>query len=127
MRIDKIRAIAGPNIYTHKPVLIARLFLEELTEKPSTEIEGFTDRQLKRDVLDDVREVCPFMKPLDESAPALARAAMLHKAGQASEQSFVAARDFAALLIGQLFEIDARDEHGPMAVDVRAGQSPDLV
>src|SRR4051812_35164530 len=44
MRIDKIRTIAGPNIYTHKPVLVARLFLEELTEKPSTAIPGFTDR-----------------------------------------------------------------------------------
>src|SRR5437868_2817538 len=44
MRIDKIRAIAGPNIYTHKPVLVARLFLEELTEKSSAEIPGFVDR-----------------------------------------------------------------------------------
>src|SRR5436853_3069311 len=47
MRIDKIRAISGPNIYTHKPVLIMRLFLEELTEKPSTEIPCFTDRLLR--------------------------------------------------------------------------------
>jgi cyanophycin synthetase len=46
MRIDKIRAIAGPNIYTHKPILIMRLFLEELIEKPSTAIPGFTDRLL---------------------------------------------------------------------------------
>jgi cyanophycin synthetase len=46
MRIDKIRTIAGPNIYTHKPVLVARLFLEELTDVASTEIPGFTDRLL---------------------------------------------------------------------------------
>src|SRR3954463_12536315 len=46
MRFDKIRAISGPNVYTHKPVLIGRLFLEELTEKSSTEIPGFTDRLL---------------------------------------------------------------------------------
>jgi cyanophycin synthetase len=46
MRIDKIRTIAGPNIYTYKPILIARLFLEELTEVASTEIPGFTDRLL---------------------------------------------------------------------------------
>src|SRR5947209_13505349 len=44
MRIDKIRTISGPNIYTHKPVLVARLFLEELTEKSSAEIPGFVDR-----------------------------------------------------------------------------------
>jgi cyanophycin synthetase len=44
MRIDKIRTIAGPNIYTYKPVLIARLFLEELTDIASTEIPGFIDR-----------------------------------------------------------------------------------
>src|SRR5689334_13666033 len=48
MRIDKIRTIAGPNIYTHRPVLVARLFLEELTEKSSTEIPGFTDRLIIR-------------------------------------------------------------------------------
>jgi cyanophycin synthetase len=46
MRIDKIRTIAGPNIYAGKPVLVARLFLEELTDVASTEIPGFTDRLL---------------------------------------------------------------------------------
>jgi cyanophycin synthetase len=46
MRIDKIRTIAGPNIYTHKPVLVTRLFLEELTDVASTEIPGFIDRLL---------------------------------------------------------------------------------
>ncbi|MDQ3817735.1 MAG: cyanophycin synthetase [Acidobacteriota bacterium] len=47
MRIDKIRAISGPNIYTHRPVLVARLFLEELTERASTEIPGFVDRLIQ--------------------------------------------------------------------------------
>jgi cyanophycin synthetase len=46
MRIDKIRTIAGPNIYTHKPVLVARLCLEELTDVASTEIPDFIDRLL---------------------------------------------------------------------------------
>jgi cyanophycin synthetase len=44
MRIDKIRTINGPNIYTYQPILIARLFLEDLTEVASTEIPGFTER-----------------------------------------------------------------------------------
>jgi cyanophycin synthetase len=46
MRIDKIRTIAGPNVYTHQPVLVARLFLEELTDVASTEIPGFMERLL---------------------------------------------------------------------------------
>jgi cyanophycin synthetase len=46
MRVDKIRTLAGPNIYTHRPVLVMTLFLEELTEKESYEIPGFTDRLL---------------------------------------------------------------------------------
>lgn len=54
MYIDKIRTIAGPNIYTHSPVLIARLRLEELTDKESLEIPGFIERLL--DVLPGLRE-----------------------------------------------------------------------
>ncbi|HYG83044.1 MAG TPA: hypothetical protein VD861_21790, partial [Pyrinomonadaceae bacterium] len=46
MRIDKIRTIAGPNVYTYQPVLVARLFLEELTDVASTEVPGFIDRLL---------------------------------------------------------------------------------
>lgn len=46
MRIDEIRTLAGPNIYNHKPVLLMRLHLEELTEKESYEIDGFIDRLL---------------------------------------------------------------------------------
>ncbi|HKS29602.1 MAG TPA: cyanophycin synthetase [Pyrinomonadaceae bacterium] len=47
MRVDKIRTLPGPNIYTHKPVLVMTLLLEELTEKESFEIEGFIERLLK--------------------------------------------------------------------------------
>jgi cyanophycin synthetase len=47
MRVDKIRTLAGPNIYTHRPVLLMTLSLEELTDKESYEIPGFVDRLLK--------------------------------------------------------------------------------
>src|SRR5207249_3752563 len=46
MRIDSIRAIPGPNVYHHKPVLVMRLELEELTERESYEIPGFVERLL---------------------------------------------------------------------------------
>jgi cyanophycin synthetase len=46
MRVDKIRTLPGPNIYTHKPVLVMTLYLDELTEKESYEIPGFVDRLL---------------------------------------------------------------------------------
>src|ERR687886_445158 len=46
MRVDKIRALAGPNVYSYHPVLVMRLELEELAEVASTEIEGFIERLL---------------------------------------------------------------------------------
>jgi cyanophycin synthetase len=46
MRIEGIRTLAGPNVYSHRPVLIMRLDLEELTDKESLEIEGFNERLL---------------------------------------------------------------------------------
>ena len=46
MRIDRIRTLGGPNIYSHKPVLVMRLYLDELSEKQSHEIDGFVDRLL---------------------------------------------------------------------------------
>lgn len=46
MRVDKIRTLAGPNVYSYHPVLVMRLELEELTEIVSTEIEGFIERLL---------------------------------------------------------------------------------
>jgi cyanophycin synthetase len=46
MRIDGIRTLSGPNIYSHNPVLVMRLYLEDLVEKESYEIPGFIDRLL---------------------------------------------------------------------------------
>src|SRR3954462_1383677 len=46
MRIAGIRTLAGPNVYSHRPVLIMRLELEELTDQESFEIEGFNERLL---------------------------------------------------------------------------------
>ncbi|HEY0098723.1 MAG TPA: cyanophycin synthetase [Pyrinomonadaceae bacterium] len=44
MRVDKIRTLAGANIYNHKPVLVMKLYLEELAETESLEISGFNER-----------------------------------------------------------------------------------
>src|SRR3954471_19854909 len=46
MGIDQIRDISRPNVYRHDPVLVMTLDLEDLTEKESYEISGFTDRLL---------------------------------------------------------------------------------
>ena len=46
MKIQNIRTIAGPNVYSHKPVLVMQLNLEDLNEKESYEIPGFIDRLL---------------------------------------------------------------------------------
>jgi cyanophycin synthetase len=47
MRIESIRTITGPNVYSHQPVIVMRLGLGELTEKESYEIPGFIDRLLE--------------------------------------------------------------------------------
>jgi cyanophycin synthetase len=44
MRIDQIRTLAGPNIYNHKPVLVLKLYLEELAETESRDVAGFNER-----------------------------------------------------------------------------------
>lgn len=44
MKILDIRAIPGPNVYHHRPVLIMNLELESLAEKASNDIPGFSDR-----------------------------------------------------------------------------------
>src|SRR4051794_25130241 len=46
MRIENIRAIKGPNVFSHQPVLVMRLDLENLAGKESYEIPGFIDRLL---------------------------------------------------------------------------------
>jgi cyanophycin synthetase len=48
MRIEAIRTLTGPNVYSHGPVIIARLDLEGLTDKESLEFEGFNERLLAR-------------------------------------------------------------------------------
>ena len=46
MRIEGIRTLAGPNVYSHAPVLLMRLDLGELCEKESYEVPGFVERLL---------------------------------------------------------------------------------
>src|SRR3982751_968555 len=57
MRIEHIRSIKGPNVFSHRPVLVMRLDLENLAGKESHEIPGFIARLLE--ALPGVREhVC---------------------------------------------------------------------
>src|SRR5688572_3578812 len=44
MKIAGIRTITGPNVYSHKPVVIMMLDLEDLTDVESYEVEGFPNR-----------------------------------------------------------------------------------
>jgi cyanophycin synthetase len=44
MRVDKIRTLAGPNIYNHKPVLVMRLHLGSLAETESSGVPSFNER-----------------------------------------------------------------------------------
>src|SRR5437764_7402456 len=46
MRIEHIRALPGPNIYIYRPVLRARIELEDLTEKETNQFPGFVERLL---------------------------------------------------------------------------------
>src|SRR5215207_6197063 len=46
MNIQSIRTLSGPNVYSHRPVLLMRLDLEELYEKESYEVPGFVGRLL---------------------------------------------------------------------------------
>jgi cyanophycin synthetase len=47
MIIESIRTLAGPNVYSHQPVLVMRLDLCELNEKESYEMPGFVERLLE--------------------------------------------------------------------------------
>lgn len=47
MRIERIRTLAGPNVYTYRPALLMRLDLEDLAERESRELEGFNERLLE--------------------------------------------------------------------------------
>ncbi len=44
MYIEHMRVLCGPNVWHHRPVLVARLDLEALTRVESCAVEGFADR-----------------------------------------------------------------------------------
>ena len=44
MRIIGIRTITGPNVFSHKPVLVMKLDLQELAGRESREFPGFNER-----------------------------------------------------------------------------------
>src|SRR3954465_9012297 len=48
MKILTIRTIPGPNVYSHQPVLVMKLNLEDLAGRESYDIPGFIDRLLAR-------------------------------------------------------------------------------
>ena len=47
MRVERIRTLAGPNVYTYRPALLMRLDLEDLAERESRELSGFNERLLE--------------------------------------------------------------------------------
>jgi len=47
MKVESIRALNGPNVYSYRPVLLMSLDLGELVERESREFNGFNDRLLK--------------------------------------------------------------------------------
>lgn len=46
MKIESIRTLSGPNVFSYRPVLVMRLDLGELYERESCEFDGFNDRLL---------------------------------------------------------------------------------
>lgn len=46
MKIESIRPLTGPNVYSYRPVLLMRLDLGELVERESREFNGFNERLL---------------------------------------------------------------------------------
>jgi cyanophycin synthetase len=48
MRIVTTRTIDGPNVFTHSPVVMMTLDLQDLHERESCDISGFVDRLLER-------------------------------------------------------------------------------
>jgi cyanophycin synthetase len=48
MRIDSIKTLSGPNIYSHKPVLAIKLYMEDLQERESRELPGFNERLIQK-------------------------------------------------------------------------------
>lgn len=46
MKIESIRTLSGPNVYSYRAVLLLRLDLGELNERESRDLEGFNERLL---------------------------------------------------------------------------------
>ena len=46
MKIEGIRTLSGPNVYTHRPALVMTLDLEDLAGRESREVGGFVGRLL---------------------------------------------------------------------------------
>ena len=46
MKIDCIRTLDGPNVYSYRPVLLMRLDLGTLFERESREFQGFNEKLL---------------------------------------------------------------------------------
>ncbi|HYV82141.1 MAG TPA: cyanophycin synthetase [Pyrinomonadaceae bacterium] len=46
MKVESIRTLHGPNVYSYRPVLLMSLDLGELVERESREFNGFNDRLL---------------------------------------------------------------------------------
>lgn len=47
MRIVSVRHIDGPNVFLYKPILMAKIHLEEYTGRESSDYEGFSSRLLQ--------------------------------------------------------------------------------
>src|SRR5262249_3843892 len=47
MRVGEIRTLAGPNVYSFRPVLSMKLYLGDLSGKESREIPGFNELLLE--------------------------------------------------------------------------------
>jgi hypothetical protein len=43
MKIESLKVINGANIYSHQPVIVARLNLEKLKNKQSREVADFNE------------------------------------------------------------------------------------
>lgn len=48
MKIENIRTLTGPNVFSYRPTLVMRLDLEELFERESCEFDGFNQRLVTR-------------------------------------------------------------------------------
>lgn len=47
MRVGEIRMLAGPSVYSFRPVLLMKLYLDELADKESREFAGFNELLLE--------------------------------------------------------------------------------